>query len=800
MKRVKPAKQKFNPDQGSLGLIPSVPAPSEFGFTDNPGATYHPLPYKRSSEVQMTEHEEEIAQFYLDVFRPRTDVYAKHSSSGPGYFPACAIAYVPGQCPKAENSEFKCKDCGLRVFAPLTTQVMHNHFHKKPNIGLYLLFPDSTCHTAAVDFDEAEWKRDVLEFLISCKAFGIPAYTEVSRSGNGAHVWFFFTEKIAAQIARKLLLALISHAQARSGCLKFNSYDRLFPSQDFMPTKGPRLGNLIACPSQAECRLQGFSLFVDPDDDFKYYPRQLAFMRKFQRVSPTEVLNAITSLVPEGQSELNVQFMLSNEDNKLWRSSPRTVGAISTPKHLEIVLNAGIEFQLSQMTPQFAMLLARLAAFRNPKFFMTQASGYSTYGIPITVHKAVINEKTLTLPRGCLDAAIELFKEYEVSYGIENRRSMGRAIDVSFNGVLREDQAEAFAAMIEFDVGTLKAQPSFGKTVLGAALIAHRRVSTLIVVPRKNLVTQWSKRLCKFFGLEKGAVGHVSSKRSKQTGFIDIVTIQSLSRMKDIEAITADYGHVIIDECQHAAAPTAQDNLNKIRTRYFTGLSATPNRSDGQQPIVFMTAGNVRYVSKRPIGAPEDLTVKTRTRRSLIPIPPDATTNQLYDYLVQDRERTREIAEDALEAYERGRKVVLLTGRRDHTLALAEELKGKVENLFVLNSYAKPKDREIVLDAMEALPLDTPRILISTWHLVGEGFDHAPLNTMILGLPFSWEGTTVQCAGRLDRFMPDKFDTEIIDIIDEGHPSGIKKWKARKSAYKKIGYRVIDPMATMELL
>jgi superfamily II DNA or RNA helicase len=403
------------------------------------------------------------------------------------------------------------------------------------------------------------------------------------------------------------------------------------------------------------------------------------------------------------------------------------------------------------------------------------------------------------MPRGCIDAVLEFINSYHVPFTIRDMRSIGHPIAVKFCGTLYDDQAEALEVMLQHDVGTLKANPSFGKTVVGAALIARRQVSTLIVVHRKYLIKQWRKRLKRFLGLDDSQIGQLGGPKSKPTGIIDIVMMPSLGRLKEIESISENYGQVIVDECHHLAAKTFEAGLNSLKSRYFVGLSAQPKRSDGRQPLVFMCAGNIRYISKRPLGAPQDLTVTSKVRTRHIDLPTTANTTELHSHLVEDQERTQWLVEQALAAYARGRQVLLLTGRKAHSKAIAEALEGKVEQLFVLSSEAKEKAREDVIAAMEALPVETPRVLVSTWQLVGEGFDHAALNTLILCLPFSWEGTVEQCAGRLDRYLPDKLNAEIFDPVDEGHPLALKMWKARQKAYKAIGYRVIDERATMEL-
>ena len=189
---------------------------------------------------------EKVALFRR-LFQGRTDVYPVRwegkTSGKTGYASACANEWVAGVCGKPR---MKCSDCSHRVFLPLTNTVIYEHLTGKRTIGVYPLLPDETCHFLAVDFDEAEWREDAQAFYQSCQELGVPAAIEISRSGNGAHVWIFFAGKVSARDARRLGTALISHTCSRTRQLKLESYDRLFPNQDTLPKGG--FGNLIACP------------------------------------------------------------------------------------------------------------------------------------------------------------------------------------------------------------------------------------------------------------------------------------------------------------------------------------------------------------------------------------------------------------------------------------------------------------------------------------------------------------------------------------------------------------------------
>lgn len=800
-RRQKSPKPGSNPNQGSLDLIPVADASGRESDSYPPVRPTQPKAARVISPELL-----EMIEFLIGIFGCRLDVYAEfwEYGDGKGYRPKCLNYRSPGVCNKVFDRKFKCKNCTHRQLAPLTPEVIYHHLTRSPHIGIYPLLPDHTCRFVVIDFDkqkfttDEEWRTEILEVIAACKRHRVPHAVELSRSGAGIHLWIFFSDFVPAVLARKLALGLQNEAAHRLGLLKLSCYDRVLPNQDFLNNGG--VGTVIALPFQFMAMKDGRSVFVDPDNDFKPVEHQFQFLKGVQRLDLQELNLKITQVVPEGEHELGVPFMLDQEPHQFWRKPKHLPSVIdSLPTSLTLKLGAGVTFDLQAMPRQLAAKLARLAAFPNPLFFMKQRQGFSTGGIPVIESQAVVSGHELTIPRGCLEAAVDLLTTYNVVADIIDQRSHGSPIDLVFTGSLREDQAEALDAMLAHDVGTLKAATSFGKTVMGAALIARRKVSTLIVVHRKHIARQWRTQLTRFLDIRPDQIGSLGGPRPRATGVVDIVMMATLSKMSDVQQLTDSYGQVIVDECHRSAAKSVVGKLNQIRSLYFEGLSATPKRSDGRQPLVFMVCGNVRYVSTRPTGAPQDLTVKSRQFKKLIPLAADATANDLYSRLIADTERTSLIIQEGLDAYARGRHVIILTGRKQHLRDLVAGFVGKVERIFTISSDLKAKERDLVMAEIEALPSSIPRIVVSTWQLVGEGFDHAPLNTLIQCLPYSWEGTVTQCAGRLDRYLPDKLDSEIIDIVDEGHPISLKMWKARRRAYRKIGYRVIDEMATMEL-
>ena len=158
----------------------------------------------------------EKVSLFRRLFRGRADVYPvrwESKAGKTGYSPACANEWRAGIC---EKPRIKCSDCGNRLLIPLTDQTLYEHLAGRHTVGAYPLLTDDTCHFLAVDFDDAEWRDDARAFVQSCRELGVPIAMEVSRSGNGAHAWVFFSSNIAARDARRLGTALISHTCDRT--------------------------------------------------------------------------------------------------------------------------------------------------------------------------------------------------------------------------------------------------------------------------------------------------------------------------------------------------------------------------------------------------------------------------------------------------------------------------------------------------------------------------------------------------------------------------------------------------------
>jgi superfamily II DNA or RNA helicase len=566
--------------------------------------------------------------------------------------------------------------------------------------------------------------------------------------------------------------------------LSLASYDRLFPNQDTLPKGG--FGNLIALPLQKQPREQGRSVFVD--EYLEPYPDQWAFLALIRPLSRRELEGAILR-ASGGRHSLDVAFAAEEDDSRPWqRPIPMTVRISGPlPESLTIVLANQIFIAKADLSQPLANRLIRLAAFQNPEFYRAQAMRLPVWNKPRIIGCAKNYLHHIGLPRGCLEAVLDILNDNGIRPELQDERLPGRKVAVRFTGTLRKDQKAAMLEMLKHEVGVLCAPTAFGKTVTAAALIARRKVSTLVLVHRTELLRQWQERLTGFLEIPKNGLGVIGGGKKKPSGKIDIAVMQSLSRRENLGELLDGFGQIIVDECHHLSAFSFEAILKQAKARYVVGLTATPVRRDGHQPIIFMQCGPIRHSAARPETAPAQ-----EVWPNYLPapeIPPDSPIQNVFRILANDAARNRLIAEDVLAAYREGRKVLVLTERTDH-LPLLQEALGEVSHCFVLHGRLTRKKRAAIVTEINRLDDSAPRVLLATGRLIGEGFDHPPLDTLVLAMPISWKGTLQQYAGRLHREHADKQDVRIYDYVENDHPQLSRMWSKRQRGYRAMGYQI----------
>jgi len=752
-----------------------------------PGAPPRPVPRSPEEKVRL----------FRQLFRGRGDVFptrfVSKKTGKPGYAPACANKFVRGVC---ELPKVKCSECGSQAFVHSDEAAVLAHLQGRHVMGVYPLLEDETCWFLAVDFDKSTWQDDVLAFVATCRQVGLPAAVERSRSGNGAHVWFFFGEPVPAVIARRMGCHLITETMSRRHELSMDSYDRLFPSQDTMPRGG--FGNLIALPLQHGPRQQGNTVFLD--DRLEPLPgeEQWVYLAAIPRIDRGTVEKIAGEASRQG-SVIGVRRVepADEEEAEPWARPPsglprlpRITGPL--PERVRAVLSQRLFVEKAGLPSPMLNQIKRLAAFQNPEFYKKQSLRLSTALTPRVISCAEDLPQHVGLPRGC-QADLEAFlREHSVALDVEDKRETGADLQVSFHGELTTVQRQAARALLAHEIGVFVAPPGVGKTVVGTYLVAERGCSTLVLVHRRPLLEQWRAQVALFLGVEPRAVGQIGGGKQSANGRLDVAMIQSLARAGKVADLVARYGQVIVDECHHVPAVSFERVLAEVRARYVVGLTATPLRRDGQHPITEMQLGPVRFaVDARSDAARRPFEHRLVVRETTFRSPASArapSIQDLYAALAVNKGRNELILDDVIASLEEGRCPILLTERKDHLAYFAERLQKFARHLVVLHGSMTARGRNAAKEQLGAIPPDEERLVLATGRYIGEGFDDARLDTLFLALPVSWKGTLVQYTGRLHRLHPGKTEVRIYDYVDRQEPMLLRMFERRLRGYRAIGY------------
>lgn len=659
-------------------------------------------------------------------------------------------------------------------------------------MGIYPLLADETCWLLAIDLDDGSWREDVTALREASGALGLEPTVERSRSGSGAHLWFFFDSPVPAAQARKLGELLLTSAMSRCCSLNMRSYDRLFPSQDTLPHGG--FGNLIALPLQHAARVRQNTLFLD--HALEPYLDQWAYLASVAR-TPAARVQAILADAPGADGPLGLPEAGEHAPWRARRPPRARLLDSDLPNSVSATLAQRLYINRAGLPAALLDALRRLGTFANPEFLQRQAMRLSTGLTPRVITCFEDLDGYLALPRGCEAEARELLEDLNIKFTVADERTEGQQITAEFNGQLSKAQASSVANLIRHDIGVLCAPPGAGKTVMGASVIAHRGRSTLVLVHRRPLVEQWLARLREFLEVDCDSIGTFGGKGAKPSGVIDVASVQALSRSSidpDADTGTLDrYGHIVVDECHHVPAVSIERLLGGCRARYITGLTATPYRRDGHHPIIEMQCGPIRHTMTTPSSArPEMRVIRRDTQFDTAGLPPEPGIQEIYSALAVDERRIEFVVRDALTLLESGRAPIVLTERRDHLQRLVDRLAPHVTELVALHGDVTPRRRRDAIARLASLAPGEPRLVLATGRFIGEGCDDPRLDTLLLAMPIAWKGTVVQYAGRLHRPHPDKPDLRIYDYVDVNVPVLRRMFAKRAKTYRAMSYAIGD--------
>ena len=707
---------------------------------------------------------------FRSLFLGRDDVHAlRWESAGTG---------KTGWSPAVVGGWANAKKPG-RQYVPLSEEVVESHLAGESHLGLYPLRRGDECRLLACDFDGTSWVLDALAYLDAAATIGVPVALERSRSGDGAHTWSFFSGPVPAASARRLGVHILREAMEVRAELDLSSYDRLFPTQDFVP-KGS-FGNLIALPLQGECRRQGTTVFLDPAS-LEPYEDQWAFLASVPRTSPEAVLQLEKTLAP----------VAAGPDDARYRR-PRAGSANQKPPDvIPAISGAMLEIDRIGVPPALLAALKHLASLHNPDYYEKERLRFSTWNTPRFLRCYGETIDRLHLPRGIQDQAMSMVADAGSILDVTDACGTPEQIDVSLQADLTDRQERALEALVPHDLGVLVAPPGSGKTVIACALIAHRRLPTLVVVDRQPLVDQWRERLVDHLGVGAKEIGQLGGGRNRAKGVIDIAMAQSLARREDLAEITAVYGLVIVDECHHVPAVTFERVVRQVPVRHWLGLTATPYRRDHLEKLITMYCGRERH--RMTNDEAEDLRVErvlvTHATEHEQTTGDEIGIQEIFSSIVEDHERTRQICGDIAAAVEHGRNCIVLTQRTEHLERLGRDLQALGIESVVMRGGMGKKARAAASADMQTKASTGGLVLLATGSFLGEGFDFPQLDTLFLAFPLAFKGRIVQYVGRVLRPTASKSRVEVHDYVDVNVPVLARMYVKRINAYSSLGFPV----------
>ena len=777
----------------------------------------------QSARIKKFDVTDKIASdFFMMFCRGRKDVYdlryTNPKTGKNGYYTQCFNRWDRG-CHIQKKDGVRCKDCKLRAYKPVTLPLIKAHMNgTDPNgndvVAIYPMLENNLCQLLVFDFDnhakgaEQEdyaniddgWKEEINALRRICKNLNVDAVVERSRSGRGAHLWIFFKEMVPARLARKFGFALLEKGAESVNLKSFKYYDRMIPAQDALPEGG--LGNVIALPLQGMALKSGNSAFVD--ENWNAYEDQLKVLAGTRRLTRQEIEDYLSLWYSTG---------FTSEDNGTdapWdKNSEIEVGSVKGV--VRIVLADRIYIDSTGMSNKTKRQLRRMATFSNKQYFQNQAMDMPNYDESRFIYLGSDEGKYIVLPRGLREEILKKFDNAGISYKIEDKRTKGRKLNISFKGELRESQIPAVETMLENETGILHAATAFGKTVVCCDMIAKRGISTLILVDRADLMNQWIKRLDEFLDIDeelpeyqtktgrtrkrKSLIGNLQGTHDTLTGIVDVAMIRSLKKKDGFHPMLKEYAQVYFDECHHAASDSAIEVLQEINAKYVYGVTATPKRGDGKEKINEFLLGPIRYRFTAKDRAEEqniDHLVYPRFTRTVKPHHLSKTPygNDAYKLIRNNDVRDEQIIRDVADCVQAGRTPVVLTKYVDHAKKLSERLKTYADRLILLTGANGTKARRAQVEELSKVDDSESLILVGTGSLLGEGFDFPRLDTLFMATPVSGENVVEQYVGRLNRDYDGKENVIVYDYVDSHIPKFDKMYSARLKAYKKIGYEL----------
>lgn len=677
------------------------------------------LKNQKSKDKKEFSKDEKI-ELFRELFIARTDIYAKKWKSKDG---------------TKEGFSSVSKTFMGDDFLPLTNKDLEEHLRGNIFLASYLIDKKQECKYVVMELnseDVFKLQRALLELNISA-SYSLSSY-------NSIFAWIFFKEKISSNISFSFLYFLQKKA---------NISVKLYPNSEFSTQE--KLGSYIELPLQLFYRNKNRTVFLDINTK-KVFNDQWNYLANIKKASKEQIYSFAQVLKPQ-----NIQ---------------RDLKTVDFPQNsIDIVLDSGINFPIQSLSKSFISKLKSFASFENPQIKLLLSLRKPLYNTPKYLKGYEESSEFLTLPRGLKEKLFEYLNYNLVKYKIIDNRVFEKIETKRILFTLRAEQEDAIKEILKYDSSICVAPPGFGKTLIGAKIFEQRAVKTLIIVNKNMLLDQWISRFVDYFGYKKSDIGFLGKSQNRLNGNIDIATMQSLN---NIPELVENYTQVIVDECHHIPALTFEQIVKNFKGKYILGLSATPNRKDELDPILYQQLGNISYEYKKP---------KTHTNRLLV-IKTEFTSSAdnyaaIINELVLNEDRNRQIVKTIKENIDR--KILLLSDRIEHLNLLENIL--KEEKIDFVSVHGSQNKKEQVENMQK---VKTSSLILATSSFFGEGIDFPHLNTIIFATPISFYGRLIQYLGRIGRGNQECL---AIDFLDSKNAMLNSTYKKRLEGYKAMHYK-----------
>ncbi len=677
------------------------------------------LEVERQKSIKTDFTKEEKINIFKNLFVGRFDIYARKWIS---------------QDKTKENFFAVSKTFQKEDFIPFTDDKIEEHLRGNEHFATYPINQNNECRFLVFEIVD----EDKFALQIALNSLGVKAYYEIN-SKNGIYAWIFFEEMISSKDVFNFANYILNKA---------NISAKTYPNKPFATKQS--LGMPIELPLQLKFRNKNKTIFIDANTN-KIYENQWQVLNSALKTSKDIVLKY--------SDNLNHEIIREFEDIKF------------PSFKLDIKLYDFIYIPTKNLSKSFLKKLKSFASFENPQIKLLMQLRKPLYNTPRVINGFDEDDKYLMMPRGTLNTIIDFFKQNRVEFKIDDKRFEKKVETKSVQFKLRPEQDIAIKEICKTDFSICVAPPGFGKTLIGAKMFEVRACSTLIVVNKNMLLTQWIQRFVDYFGYTKKDIGMLGKSKNTLNGDIDVATMQSLKNQPEI---IKNYSFVIVDECHHIPAVTFEQIIKNFSGKYILGLSATPKRKDALEPILFYQLGEISYEYK-----------KKRTHNNKLQIikteflSESSNYSTLINELCVDEKRNNLILNSIIENIDR--KILVLTDRIEHINVLESMLKEKNIDFVAIHGSMNKKDQ------VENMRLVNEKSLVlATTSYFGEGIDFPHLNTIIFATPISYYGRLVQYLGRIGRGNQECL---AIDFLDNKNPMLNSSYKKRLEGYKQMHYK-----------